>query len=43
MDTQEKDKILLSAKLFEARGHESLLWEDPYSDMTPDEKSKLII
>ncbi len=43
MDIQEKDKLLLSAYRLEAREFQLESWEDPYSDMNPDEKSKLLI
>lgn len=43
MDNLEKDKILASAYLLRQRELDVLPFEDPYSDMTPEEKSKLII
>lgn len=43
MNESERLKLLDSAKKLEEREHQPIPFEDPYSDMTPDEKSKLII
>ncbi len=42
MDQVERDNILHSASLHLHREGTAPDWVDPYSDMTPDEKSKLI-
>ena len=43
MNESERLKLLDSARKLEEREHQPIPFEDPYSDMTPDEKSKLII
>ncbi len=43
MDMQETEQLLLSAQRLKYRELQSESWEDPYSDMNPDEKSKLLI
>ena len=42
MTSEEKDKILASARMLEQWEKTPAPWEDPYSDMTETEKSKLI-
>ena len=43
MDQQERDKILTASRNLELREITPEPWFDPYSDMTTEEKSKLII
>lgn len=43
MDQQKRDKILTASRNLEHRELTPEPWFDPYSDMTPEEKSKLII
>ena len=43
MDQQERDKILTASRNLELRELTPEPWFDPYSDMTTEEKSKLII
>lgn len=42
MDKDERNRILTSSKLLKAREDSPELWVDPYSDMSSDEKSKLL-
>lgn len=42
MDDLERDKIMASAELLRQRETAAQPWEDPYSDMSSEEKSKLI-
>lgn len=42
MDKDERDRILTSSKLLKAREDSPEPWVDPYSDMSSDEKSKLL-
>lgn len=43
MDQIEKERILSASQLFKNRESAPDSWTDPYYDMTPEEKSKLII
>lgn len=43
MDQQERDKILKSATVLKEREERLVPWFDPYSDMSSEEKSKLIM
>ncbi len=43
MDIQETERLLLSAQRLKDRELQEESWEDPYSDMNPEEKSKLLI
>ena len=43
MDQIEKERILSASQLFKDRESAPDSWTDPYYDMTPEEKSKLII
>ncbi|MEG1916484.1 MAG: IS66 family transposase, partial [Muribaculaceae bacterium] len=42
MDKEERNRILTSSKLLKAREDSPAPWVDPYSDMSSDEKSKLL-
>ena len=42
MDTEERNRILTFAKMLKAREDVPEPWVDPYSDMSSDEKSKLL-
>ena len=42
MDKEERNRILTSSKLLKAREDSPEPWVDPYSDMSSDEKSKLL-
>lgn len=42
MDKDERNRILTSSKLLKAREDSPEPWVDPYSDMSSDEKSKLL-
>ena len=42
MDKEERTRILTSSKLLKAREDSPEPWVDPYSDMSSDEKSKLL-
>lgn len=42
MDKEERNRILTSSKLLKAREDSPGSWVDPYSDMSSDEKSKLL-
>ncbi len=43
MDLQEKEQLFLSAQRLKARELHLDSWEDPYFDMTGEEKSKLLV
>ena len=42
MDKEERNRILTSSKLLKAREDSAAPWSNPYSDMSSDEKSKLL-
>lgn len=42
MDKEERNRILTSSKLLKTREESAAPWSDPYSDMSSDEKSKLL-
>ncbi len=42
MDKEERNRILTSSQLLKAREDSAAPWVDPYSDMSGDEKSKLL-
>lgn len=42
MDKEERNRILTSSQLLKSRKDSSTPFVDPYSDMSSDEKSKLL-